>query len=921
MSGINDGQRVNAANSNAAWLSKNGDDTTVGKVGLNNPDTVSGTSVTNLQREQNAIWSFVGGLINQVKTYLPTWSNNNGFTSTDSVKDRVDTISGKFNATSGHAHTGAAGDAPAISSSSLANVVLRGFQVRGVDIASPSGSSIDVSTQMTGKTVSSGQTVKGVVVSSPYNEVVIKRLTGSESDSHLEDSNGNVVFGRLTHAAGVWTLSFFTDVSGTETAYTMTAGDTSAGIKWWYIELFNPITDAPVYPEHIFIPSDNYTQDILDASITQRGLVSTGAQTFEGEKTLEKALVPKILGSAPTNPPANYFKLYPKSDGFYSLNSSGVEKKIGSGSGLKNYITNGDAEAGTTGWAVYADAAGIRPVDGTGGTANVTWTTSGTNPLEGVSSFIFTKDAVNRQGQGASFDFEIDLADEGRVLNIEFDYLVNSGTFVAGTSSADSDVIVYLYDKDNSRLLEPSSFKLLSNNATIADRFRASFQSASDSNSYRLILHCATTSASAYSLKIDNVKVTQSTYALGTPVTDWTQYTPTFNGFGTPTSVECFYRRVGSDLEISATFTSGTSTAVEARVGLPAGFTSQGSPRIVNIQVAGSGGFSATGANQYIPLIEPSVTYLTLGIQSATAAALTKIASTSSFFASGQRLSFTARVPIVGLSSSVQMSNDADTRVVAVEAYNNGSQVITANTTNVTFSTITRDTHGAWNGTVFTAPVSGDYVITGVINNVTSSNNVLVYVDGSLKTNIGGEAGTSVVLHKFAGQVFVNAGQQISIRMGVGTTLATSTTNHRISISRVSGPSAIAANELVAASYTSLVSAAVSTTAPFQWSTRDFDTHNCVTTGTAWKFTAPISGTYRVSASALLNTGGPATTLIYKNGADANAVLSSVGSTTWSGGSQLIRLNAGDYIDVRAGSAQTAASGPQGRISIERVGF
>lgn len=921
MSGINDGQRVNAANSNAAWLAKNGDDTTVGKLGLNNPDTASGTSITNLQREQNAIWSFLGGIINQVKTYLPTWSNNNGFTSTDSVKDRVDSISGKFNSTSGHGHTGAAGDGPAISSSSLANVVLRGFQVRGVDISSPSGSSINVSTQMTGKSVSSGQTVKGVVVSSPYNEVVIKRLTGSESDTHIEDSSGNVVFGRLTHSAGVWTLSFFTDVSGTETAYTMTAGDTSAGIKWWYIELFNPITDAPVYPEHIFIPSDNYTQDILDASITQRGLVSTGAQTFEGEKTLEKALVPKVLASAPSNPPSNYFKLYPKADGFYSLNSSGVETKIGSGQGRVNFITTSDAEGGTTGWSTYADVAGSRPVDGTGGTANVTWTTTTSTPLNGSNSFLFTKDAVNRQGQGVSFAFSIPLEFRAKALSVEVPYIVASGTFAAGTSSADSDLIVYFYDVTNSKLVEASSLKLLSNSTTISDMLKAQVQFDSNCTSARLIIHCATTSASAYTVEFDDVYVGPSNYSYGTPVTDWQSYTPTFQGFGTPTSVECFWRRVGSDVEISATFTSGTSTAVEARVGLPSGLTSQGSPRIVNIQVAGSGGFSATGANQYIPLIEASVTYLTMGIQSAGAAALTKISSTSSFVASGQRLSLSARVPVSGFSSSVQTSDQTDTRVVAVEANSNAAQVITANTTNVTFSTTTRDTHGAWNGTVFTAPVSGDYAVYGILYGSSSSNNVLLYVDGTLRSIIGGEAGSSVIYHKFSGQTFLNAGQQLSIRLGVGVTLVNSSTAHRISISRVSGPNQISANELVAASYTGLVSATVSTTAPFRWDTKDFDTHSCVTTGASWKFTAPVSGRYMISASALLNTGGPAAVLIYKNGADANAVLSSVGSTTWSGGSQILQLNAGDYVDVRTGSALTAASGPQGRISIQRIGF
>jgi hypothetical protein len=52
-------------------------------------------------------------------------------------------------------------------------------------------------------------------------------LTGivQVSDSNtkpMADSNGNEIYGRLTEAAGVYTLSFYSMVSGVETAYTMT---------------------------------------------------------------------------------------------------------------------------------------------------------------------------------------------------------------------------------------------------------------------------------------------------------------------------------------------------------------------------------------------------------------------------------------------------------------------------------------------------------------------------------------------------------------------------------------------------------------------------------------------------------------------------------------------------------------------------
>jgi hypothetical protein len=73
--------------------------------------------------------------------------------------------------------------------------------------------------------------------------------------------------------------------------------------------------------------------------------------------------------------------------------------EVGSGTGVANYISpNDDAEGGTTGWATYADAAATSPVDGTGGSPNVTWTQSTANVLRGSNSFRLTKDAANRQG-------------------------------------------------------------------------------------------------------------------------------------------------------------------------------------------------------------------------------------------------------------------------------------------------------------------------------------------------------------------------------------------------------------------------------------------------------------------------------------------------------------------------------------------
>lgn len=283
--GVQNNQVANETTFNNAFMKENGDTGTIGKVDLNDADVVSGGAITNLQRNINSIFSYLGAIRNQAVAYLPTWMNNQGFTTTDSVKARADALTAKMHKTTGHTHDNTDGNGSPIASTSIAGVILKGYMVRATDISAPSGLSMVVTTQMSGKVASSGTTVKGVVVTNPYNEVIIRQLSNAGAGDQLLDTLGNEVYGRITESAGVWTLYFYVDLDGIETAYTLTAGQTTNGIRWWYQQLYNPITDAPVYSEAISIPSDNTTQDAIDATGTQRGLISASAQTIGGKKT------------------------------------------------------------------------------------------------------------------------------------------------------------------------------------------------------------------------------------------------------------------------------------------------------------------------------------------------------------------------------------------------------------------------------------------------------------------------------------------------------------------------------------------------------------------------------------------------------------------------------------------------------------
>jgi hypothetical protein len=123
---------------------------------------------------------------------------------------------------------------------------------------------------------------------------------------------------------------------------------------------------------------------------------------------------------------------------------------------------------------------------------------------------------------------------------------------------------------------------------------------------------------------------------------------------------------------------------------------------------------------------------------------------------------------------------------------------------------------------------------------------------------------------------------------------------------------------VVAAKYR--IAAAVSSgpLQPTNFATKEIDTHAAVTTGSAWKFTAPVSGIYKVS-TALASATSTTSIFIYKNGNLTTTLLGSASTAAHGGGAQLIELNAGDYIDVRFGAVQNTNASTDQCISIERL--
>lgn len=281
---VSNGQLANATTFNTAFVSRTTDDNTTGKKDLQNIDSASGPDVINVQREVNSLNSFSGRASGSVYNVTPTWTNNDVGVSGNNLKARAEALTLAFNATTGHTHDGSTGSGGTVDASDLSGLNYFRAVRQVVSVTTGTGTSTTVTATFASKTAGGDDTTLGVVTDSPYNRVNILDAVDLTS---IVDGGGQVVYGRLTESAGTWTLSYYTNEAGVETAYNFTVTD---NIIIYFLEVYN-LSGVPTFSEDAgFIQSLDLTADIADASATQRGAVTTGAQTFAGNKTLDGSL-------------------------------------------------------------------------------------------------------------------------------------------------------------------------------------------------------------------------------------------------------------------------------------------------------------------------------------------------------------------------------------------------------------------------------------------------------------------------------------------------------------------------------------------------------------------------------------------------------------------------------------------------------
>lgn len=316
-------------------------------------------------------------------------------------------------------------------------------------------------------------------------------------------------------------------------------------------------------------------QPLLAAQQTSLGKLSVGTPTaVPASSVLEVNSTTK--GSRPCPPmtqtqrdaissPATGLCIFNTTSGKYNnYNGTSWAEMGGGGSGggggtqyLTDDSSNFDSTLGS--WITYDDGAATQPVNGNvegGETITTTCTRTTSSPLHGAGSLLITKDAANRQGEGCSVAVTIAAVhSKGTTIYVDADFSIPTGTY------ATDDISWWAYDVTGNIMypLLSKSNGTANGMATCASgsycHFTGYFTTSSGSTSYRLIPHIASTSSSAYTVQIDDVRFAVRDNTVGSTITAWQSYSPTITavtsnptvGTNTTTAV---WRQVGDSIEI-----------------------------------------------------------------------------------------------------------------------------------------------------------------------------------------------------------------------------------------------------------------------------------------------------------------------------------------------------------------------------------
>lgn len=492
-------------------------------------------------------------------------------------------------------------------------------------------------------------------------------------------------------------------------------------------------------------------------------------------------------------------------------------RPVGSGSseGL-NFVTNGTFAENMDGWTTYADAAGTAPVDGSGGSPNVTFTHNTINPLFSPidsGDALFEKDAANRQGQGVCTDLQVPLGltDTSQGVYANFYYKT-------GANYANGDVRIYVIPSGQTpQEVKPGGGDTSGLFASPEmSKFTGYFSTVAGVTAYKYCVHVASTSASAYAVNFARVQVTPQGTAPGAIQTEWQSYTPTLtsSGGGAITlnatgKVDPWgrWRRAGDSIEIYYGFRNGTGGAASGTAGgvvisIPNGITALNGGVSVSDNLIGQWvgpGWSptlssGTALGTYLSVYAAntlSVGYSTGALNVSNVVAGTAVHGFAKF-----KVDDWAASQIVGTNEFVYKT----TKVIASRSTTQ-QNFPSGNITPIIFDAETHDNFNSYNPSTgeFTAPKTGSYFVEAIWHSATQTNLadnerliLYAYVNGAIKRVLGenGSGSNTQVAVNGSGLINLNKGDILTIRLfqDSGITLSTITTANSTNLSIVEIP-------------------------------------------------------------------------------------------------------------------------------------
>jgi len=628
--------------------------------------------------------------------------------------------------------------------------------------------------------------------------------------------------------------------------------------------------------------------------------------------------------------------------------------------GYRTYIRNQYPAntSDTDGWATYADAAGTDPVDGTGGSPNSTLTASSSNPLASDYHFRFTKNSgASRQGEGFSYDFTIQNADKARVIEIELNYSV-SANFDYGTmgdTSDPSDIVWWIYDVTNSSLIQPSASQWMDGGGV----HKLTFQSASDSTSYRLIGHIGVTTTLAWTFDWDIEYCGRQRKNIGYSASDIQVISaPTINGDtsdptkGTTSEDELQWNLDGQFMHIKYEFSqtgAGAAGSGGYYLTIPGGYSGDAN-HISATTITNNRGSAVIYDGT---TLHPAM----LSLDPANPTRLYIYATdTNNTWGSGLgalsnatvRISLDAWIPIAGRSSNTLVSSDADTRTVAAKIYKSSAANHTSSGSHqdIAFETAEIDTHASFDNAndYWVCPVAGKYRISvsaglgsaasGVMETAIKKNGSIIAYGPLILLNAtyGTRSVGSTVVELNVGDYIGASAFQTS---GGSLAYAASALETYIAIEKVSGPAQIAASEVVAVRYNSNAGQSIPNNSPTTLVHEDlvFNSHEGSYNISTGVFTAPIAGPYLIGCHlrfgnsiswattefaylrANKNSGSEYAYLGYNTQFDSSNTYMSVGGFT------MIWLNVGDTVEMEAAHNEGGSLALDGDANYNYVTF